>query len=330
MSESLAGAAVALAVTTCSMPLVTLALRRFHVVDVPNERSSHQTPTARGGGVAVAAGMVTGAVVAQPTGDVTWTVVGVSLAFATVGLIDDVVGIDALMRLAVQLTGSVAVAFALVDRSGASRAALVLLVAIWIAGFVNSFNFMDGVNGISALTAIAMGATWWALGGELDAPFVSAGGAALVGAALAFLPWNVPRAYVFLGDVGSYAVGAWLALLAVVAWDEGLQWWLAIWPASIYVADTASTAVRRVFRGDRWYESHRSHVYQRLVDLGWPHVASALFAATCTGLIGVMAYLVTAGHLPEAPAALAVVAIVLVYLCSPWALREWDVRREAA
>lgn len=317
MSDAPLAAILGLAAVVVLMPLVLFGSRRLAVLDIPSQRSSHQLPTPRGGGVAIALSLPVAVAVVQPGGDEVALVVALSLGFAFVGLLDDMKSLGAMLRLCAQLALAAVGAAILVERAGLAGLALTVLATVWIAGFVNSFNFMDGVNGISSLTSVAMGTTWWAVGSETGMSLVAVGGSALAGAALGFLPWNAPTARIFLGDVGSYFIGSWIALLAVVAWTEGLDWWLAVWPASIYVADTAVTAARRLLQGEPWYESHRQHVYQRVVQSGWTHTRSALLTSGCTAIIGGVTYAAASDRLMDALGACLVAAVVIAYLCTP-------------
>ena len=179
-------------------------------------------------------------------------------------------------------------------------------------GYVNAFNFMDGINGISAMSAAVAGGWYAWLGLDTSTPSLVVLGLALAGAAIGFLPWNLPRARVFLGDVGSYGVGMLIAGLAVMAMASGGSILEAVAPLVVYIADTAWALLKRIWRGDSWHQAHREHVYQRLVDAGWPHAGAAtLVAAFALIACGMAATLnVTA-------AAAGLLAIVLVYLAVP-------------
>src|SRR5262249_37079031 len=146
-------------------------------------------------------------------------------------------------------------------------------------------NFMDGVNGISAAQACVAGVGYALVGTVHHDPPLVAGGAVLAGAALGFAPFNVPRALVFLGDVGSYALGGAIGARALQPAMSGVGPGAVLAPVVLYLADTASTRARRVRAGERWYLPHRGHAYQRLVTAGWSHTAVAgytgLLAATC-------------------------------------------------
>jgi UDP-GlcNAc:undecaprenyl-phosphate GlcNAc-1-phosphate transferase len=193
-----------------------------------------------------------------------------------------------------------------------------VLVLLWLVAFVNAFNFMDGINGISCACAFVTGAAWWVVGDAAGADLLAAGGLVAAAAALGFGPVNVPRARMFLGDAGSYFLGAWLALLAVVGLGEGAPPEAVVAPLVLYVADTATTLLRRVARGERWHEAHADHAYQRLVHAGWSHTTTTVFVA------GLMALLATLGMLAFSESAairaagdLGILAVVAGYLSLP-------------
>ena len=145
--------------------------------------------------------------------------------FGALGFVDDLHGLTAIRRLLLQCVGSAGIAALLITPLRlpvAALAALTLVTAVWLMGFVNAFNFMDGVNGISAAHAMIAGVAYACFGQWRQDSFLLAMGLAVAVAALAFLPWNGGRARVFLGDVGSYALGAALAVLAVTALIHGL------------------------------------------------------------------------------------------------------------
>jgi hypothetical protein len=192
-------------------------------------------------------------------------------------------------------------------------------IAAWIAGFVNAFNFMDGVNGISGAHAVVGGACYAVLGLWRGDPLLASAGAAVAGGGAAFLPWNAVRARVFLGDVGSYALGAALAVLAACAVViAGLPPEAALGPLALYLADTAWTLQRRIRAGEPWLQAHRTHAYQRLTDAGWSHQrVTAATAAVSAALSLLGAVSLAAGPLPRAAADLAGLALLAAYLRAP-------------
>ncbi|MDP3950829.1 glycosyltransferase family 4 protein [Microbacterium sp.] len=307
MLEFLTAFVVALVLTGLVIPV----LRSAPFMDVPNDRSSHTLPVPRGGGLAVVLGMI---LVASFTVDLQSTVVVLLVAtglLAAVGIIDDVRSLSSTLRLLSQVATATAVAGLLIRFSDASWWWLPVLV-VGIVGYVNAFNFMDGVNGISGLTALVVG-LWWVWAGQAEGHSILAGlGLVLAGAALGFLPWNAPNAKVFLGDVGSYGIGVFVAGLSAVAVTDGLPWHWAVVPLIVYGSDTAWVLLQR-FRGGRSLtEAHREHVYQRLVDGGWTHVASA---SLCAGTAAAVCFVTaTAGNAVHWWAALTSTLLVLAYL----------------
>ena len=327
---SVRAAIVAFASTLLLTPLVVALLRRRQLLDHPNERSSHAQPTPRGGGVAVAAGAVAGLAAGDAGSDVTRALVVTSLLYATIGLADDVRSVPPRLRLAVQVViAALALVWLLTDLSGAAPWRVVFAVGCvaWLVSYVNAFNFMDGINGISAAQGIVAGGTW-AIAGELDdSRAFTVVGLVVLSSCLAFLPFNFPHAKVFLGDVGSYFLGAWLAAGTIVGFRLGVEPEVVLAPLVLYLADTSTTIVRRVRAGDVWYAAHRSHAYQRLTNLGWSHarttltVAGSMAACSAVALAGldrsVGVRVVTSA---------AVVAIAALYVSLPVLLAPKPVR----
>jgi UDP-GlcNAc:undecaprenyl-phosphate GlcNAc-1-phosphate transferase len=326
-----------LAVTACGAVVVAAEaatvplLRRAAIIDIPGQRSSHEVPTPRGGGIPIAAGLL---VAAGLIGGAT----AMAFAFAVVsfgllGLAEDVRGLPVGYRLIMQAVGGTVIAAVLVSglaEPGVVLALVVALCAVWITGFVNAFNFMDGVNGISGAHALIAGVVFACLGAWRHDEFLVPAGAAVAISALAFLPWNAGRARVFLGDVGSYALGAALAFLAAYAVLRGIPAEAAFGPLTLYIADTAWTLQRRIRAGERWLEPHRTHIYQRWCDVGWSHQRVTATAAAVTVLLSLLG----AASLADVPALRAVAdvigaCLILAYLRSPVVLARYAARTEA-
>ena len=294
-------------------------LRRAAIVDTPGPRSSHTIPTPRGGGIPIAAGLLVAAVV---IGGVIAALFAFAVAaFGLLGFTEDTRGLTAGKRLIIQAVGSTMVAVVLVSGRAGPVAVLVLLVAAcaaWITGFVNAFNFMDGVNGISGAHALIAGVIYAFLGWWWHDGFLVPAGAAVAASALAFLPWNAGRARVFLGDAGSYALGAALATLAAYAVLQGIPVEAALGPLVLYIADTAWTLQRRIRAGEAWLEPHRTHVYQQWCDVGWSHQRVTVVASATTIVLSLLGAASLAGSpFLRAAADLAGTAVVLAYLRSP-------------
>lgn len=301
---------VAAAATCCVFVLVTepgliTLLRRAAVMDSPNGRSSHQVPTPRGGGLPIAVALTLFSLLAFGTRAVPFALaVG---GFGALGLADDLRTLKARTRLLCQAAiGGLAASLLIwhaftqgalggaagIDLPWLITAVIVAVAAlpsvVWIAGVVNAFNFMDGINGISAGHAM-VGGVAYALFGVLEHDsFIAASGAAISATGLAFMPWNAFHAQVFLGDVGSYALGGGLAILAIESVLHGATLEAATAPLALYLADTFWTLQRRIRTGEAWLEAHRTHAYQRLCDAGWSHQKVAAAASGLTVVLCVL------------------------------------------
>jgi UDP-N-acetylmuramyl pentapeptide phosphotransferase/UDP-N-acetylglucosamine-1-phosphate transferase len=255
-------------------------LRRRAVLDRPNERSLHVTPVPRGGGIAVVATIFLAWVVLIGLGLLPRAtlpvLVGVVL-LAAVSWIDDVRGLPAAVRLAAQL-----VAIGVVLRAGIPAGAMfqgwlppsldgitTLLVWVW---FINLFNFMDGIDGLAGSEAatIGLGLLLFAAIGIGHDLGLAATGAGIAAAAIGFLVWNWAPARIFLGDVGSVPLGYLLGFLLLEQAARG-HWKLALILPLYFLADATITLLRRLLRGERVWQAHREHFYQRAVQRGRGH-----------------------------------------------------------
>jgi UDP-GlcNAc:undecaprenyl-phosphate GlcNAc-1-phosphate transferase len=268
----LAAAVLSFACLGLLLPL----LRRWSP-DVPDARSSHSAPIPRGAGLAVVL-VVAGLTLDSPSLRMLIAFMGV---LTLVGFLDDLVSLPARVRLIAQTLAAAAVTWWIA--SVASPAVTILFVGVgtlFVVGYINAFNFMDGINGISGVTAVVAGG-WYAIHlARVGQPEWSLFATALAGACLGFLPWNVPRARGFLGDAGSYGIGAALAALAVGLGAWGASPAVILAPVLLYIADTLSTMLTRRRAGHGWADPHRGHVYQRLVDDGRSHVQVTAIVGT--------------------------------------------------
>jgi Fuc2NAc and GlcNAc transferase len=261
----------------CSAVLTGLVRRWSQALgrlDIPNARSSHTTPTPRGGGLGIAIPALAACIAlswlgALGTPAAAGALIGGALV-AGVGYLDDVRGMSALARFSVHITAAVTATAWLLMSPGVPffpaipqwLAVVVLVVAI--AWSINLFNFMDGIDGIAASQSAFMGGAGAAL---VAANGPTAGWSDLAvatsGASVGFLLWNWPPARIFMGDIGSGFLGFWLTILAIGLHSSGLlPIWTSLILGSAFVADASVTLLRRLLRGERWYEAHRSHAYQ--------------------------------------------------------------------
>ncbi len=300
-------------------------LRRYDVMDRPTERSSHAAAVPRGGGIAVVGVLVAAWLTlwlsdaCTGCGSLFWVPLAGALLLAAISWLDDLRGgLPALSRLLGQAAAVGAGILALPGDGLIFQGLLpaiidhALAAVVWL-WFVNLFNFMDGIDGISGAEAasLGLGAFLLALLGA-GAPGLGPLGLSLVGVSVGFLVWNWHPAKIFLGDVGSVPLGylaGWLMLALAV---EG-AWQAALLLPSYYLADATLTLFRRLIRGRRIWEAHREHFYQRVVAAGWSHARTTAVIAShnllLVGLALVPQFGVVAGG-----AALAVGMILVVAL----------------
>lgn len=307
------------ALTFAIGPTVERSLSRLGTWDVPNSRSSHRRPTPRGGGLAPLAGASV-ATLYHPTARPSRKGVYVVVGMAGLGFADDVSGhVSARTRLMLQLaSGTVLAGPALTDK---------VLGASLAAAIVNATNFMDGINGISSITALV-----WGINAMQDAPDTTPSpdhsetlekpinsdlqllGALVTGGALGFLPHNVPTARLFLGDTGSYALGA--AVTAGILSKNTLSGrYRAASPLLLYGLDTAQALINRQIAGQPFAQPHRDHIYQQLVDSGIGHTTAATFHGLLAASISGQSRSMTARR------AVITLALCGTYLLSPHVAR---------
>ena len=245
------------------------------------------------------------------------SVLAMTAASAALGWAEDYRGVSIGVRLGMQ---------ALVGALGTAAMIVALGIPAWwwpvgvlaTVAYVNIANFMDGINGISGLHGGVVGLFYAWAGAANGMPWMVCAGLALAGAFLGFLPWNLGRGTVFLGDVGSYVLGSAIAAIAIGAFLSGVYVEYLLSPLLVYLADTAVTLVLRIRRGEVWYTPHRQHVYQRLTDVGLSHVQSAAVVTTATACVSLISlYGLRAAGTGSVLAGVAVVLVIVLYLVSP-------------
>ena len=295
-SLSIALAAAACIVTALATGGLVRLLSARAILDHPNERSSHDRAVPRGGGIAVMAVVVAAWCLlawrgAMPVGDSFNLAAAALLAAALAGysFLDDLRGLPALQRLVLQTLavalGSLALPDDLVFQGLLPPVADRLAAGFCWLWFINLFNFMDGIDGITAVEAgsigIGIALIAYASGSatELAAP-----AAILAGAAVGFGFWNWRPAKIFLGDVGSVGLGFLLGWLLLSLAAAG-HWVPALLLALYYLADATWTLMRRMLRGERFWRAHRSHFYQYAARRCGDHGQVALLILACNGAL---------------------------------------------
>lgn len=291
---------VAAVMTALGAFLVLPVLRQAGVVDVPTHRSSHSIVTVRGGGIAIGCGITVAVSVAivwhlaelgaYGIGAVLMTVgfLVLTWCYSVIGLSDDLDSLQPVGRLIGQvvLAAMFSSCIALVSSRGLSHILVFTLIGVII---VNAINFVDGLNGYVSGWAIVAGCWYAFVGswvGQADIMLLSL---ALAGGASGFLPFNVGRARAFLGDTGSYGIGAAVFAIVVLLFVSGVPIVVIVAPLVFIFADVGLTLVFRLFRGENILMPHRTHIYQRIQQAGWSHGSVALFHVAMTVLACLLA-----------------------------------------
>lgn len=318
--SDLAIAALAAAVTFALSLVLPVAVKpllvRLHIMDVPNERSSHERPVLRGLGLAVLIAMIAGYAISLGTaaGETlgAWIPAVVFAGAALSGLLglgEDLKGVSVLGRslalLAIAAGSAVGLLWAMRPPEGAAVIrwvigfdvltlpawAIVLLAVygvLFISGYINVANFMDGLNGISGFHGVIAGLTFAAAGWLFGALWLIAAGLVLAAGFAGFLPWNLTKPGAFLGDVGSYLLGGATAITSFAALVAGVPILATIGPMIIYFGDVGVTLVKRVRAGRKWDEPHKEHVYQRLQQQGRSHAVASGITAGFTAAASIL------------------------------------------
>jgi UDP-N-acetylmuramyl pentapeptide phosphotransferase/UDP-N-acetylglucosamine-1-phosphate transferase len=269
--------AALIAAVVCGIALGLLRRTAALPFDHPNARSLHHGIVPRGGGLAVWLGWCAGT--AWLPGEKPWLLPLAALVL--VFFFDDRNGIPAPLRLFVQLVAAIAWLWLEGPIPDLPVAATMIVAIVWMA---NLYNFMDGSDGLCGTMSVigfgayALAASW--AGSDRAAVLL-----ALAAAVAPFLLANWPPAGIFLGDVGSVPLGFLAAVFGIEGWREG--WWPAWFPLLVFmpfIADASSTLLRRFFGGERVWQAHRDHYYQRLVQLGLGHAGTlVLYGALMLG-----------------------------------------------
>jgi len=277
------------------------------LLDHPNERSLHSQPVPRSGGIAVFAGVLLGTLILQfwrPLGADWALILSCALPVVAVSLWDDWAGVPPGVRLLVHL-----LAAALLLLAGLTPNTIALpggqwtpppflavtgglLFVIWM---INLYNFMDGMDGLAGGMAVIGFACLAMLGLQAaDSRFVSANWL-IVGAASGFLLFNYPPAKIFLGDIGASLLGFLAAAMTLWGSRDGLfPPWLALLVFSPFIVDATVTLLRRLLRGERVWQAHKTHYYQRLAQSRWGRRTTLLAEYGIMLGCGVSALLATA------------------------------------
>ena len=296
-----------------------------NLIDEPGERRSHASATPRGGGIGVVLAVLVAAsalALRDPSQAAPLTAFAVGLLLvAGIGWWDDHRSLPAWLRLAVHTVAAVLLALAVLAGHGDAWVAAAAFVAALV--LTNVWNFMDGIDGLAASQAALVAAAFSvALSGSVWAWL----GGAVTAACVGFVPFNFPRARIFLGDVGSGALGFAIAALAaavVAHHDTAAAGLLALLPLSAFLLDAGLTLGRRVVRRECWWTAHVQHAYQACARQARSHVAVTIAYAGWT-----VAAVLLAGSLRSSPVLFMLAGVLAWYMSG--AFLWWCLQRRAA
>lgn len=282
-----------------SYSLLSFLLRqnsRILVPDKPNSRSLHSQVVPKGGGlvIIVSTASLIGIYAAMYQSIAVTHLMIASLVggIAVLGWFDDRHSLRIRTRIIVQIAIACAMVYLLAPFQGINISGyrfeqpdwlLFVGLVVWIVWMTNLFNFMDGIDGLvatqSTIAAIVL-AFWFHQAG---APELVSLNLALAGALAGFSILNWRPARVFLGDIGSLTLGIYFAVMGIIGWTVyrlPVEAFVLLY--GVMLCDTSVTLAARIFKGERWWEAHSSHFYQRLVGLGYNHAQVASLAVVIT------------------------------------------------
>lgn len=245
---------------------------------LPNHRSSHVIPTLQGGGLAIAVvGIVSLWFLSLGSGLVAQLIFLLPLCLATLtGYWDDFHSLSGRWKLVGIALSTFPLVYVMLKNYAVSVNGIVLVLAVMVVLFgliwiVNLTNFMDGINGLAVLQALFMlSALLWFRADFAVSPMMTTWLSCVIAACLAFLPFNFPKAKLFLGDTGSLFLGvlmAWILVVMMTSHPNGL--WVFLTLFAMFWVDTTITLLQRLRRGKSIFEAHRDHAYQHLANEKW-------------------------------------------------------------
>jgi len=317
------GAASVVSFVVAFIAMRVLLSRFGHIaLDRPNERSLHERPIPRTGGI----GVLLGACVALFFGaSELWIPMAIALGLATVSMADDLRSLPAWARLLAHFVAAGLLVWYFLSPMHPLELALLALAVAWIT---NLYNFMDGSDGLAGGMSV-IGFCCYALAAGMDGNLPLATlCAAIAASSAAFLIHNFHPARIFLGDVGSIPLGFLAGALGLIGWTSD-HWplWFPLLVFAPFIGDATVTLVKRLARGKRIWQAHRDHYYQRLVRMGFGHrgAAAAGYAAM---LICALAALAARDEAPEVQAAAFGAASLLLAALAVWIDVRWRRHRE--
>jgi UDP-GlcNAc:undecaprenyl-phosphate/decaprenyl-phosphate GlcNAc-1-phosphate transferase len=253
-------------------------------LDQPNLRSLHAAPVPRSGGIGIMAGiLVVGVLLASQ-----WPMLLLCTALLSLlSFIDDLRGLTPALRLAIHVIAALAFAIATLPHLSPLWLAFLVVAIVWV---INLYNFMDGSDGLAGGMTLFGFLIYAVAAWHASLTVLAVFSLSIAASALAFLFFNFHPARIFMGDVGSVPLGFLGAAIGILGWQAG-AWpgWFPILVFSPFIADATVTLLRRLRRGERVWEAHHEHYYQKLVRSGKGHRWTAAAEYSVMALCGVSA-----------------------------------------
>jgi Fuc2NAc and GlcNAc transferase len=301
---------------------------RFGLLDIPNSRSSHSLPTPRGGGIGILAALIVSSFMLH-LHIMIWFPAAL---LAIVSFFDDKLGLTPKTRLAFQFAAALAFsAFTLAIPDGMQiqnpefiirNMMLLLIFSIVIVGTANFYNFMDGINGIAAITGAAgFGLLALFASMQADSRSIALFATCIAAACIGFLPFNFPNARVFMGDVGSILLGFSFACFCLLLSRSGTDFLVLCSFLSTFYADALTTLYIRIRDGEKLSQAHRRHLYQLLANqCRIPHWQVSLGYGLVQLVVGCI-------MLALRPFGTKFVIVAFLSLCGFWCLVTFRIRK---
>ena len=295
---------LALAISFACTPAVRMLAIKIKAVDVPKDnRRMHKVPIPRMGGLAIFAGFLVSVLFFVPLGTEFRSILIGALTLVVLGIIDDIVALKPKTKFAGQIIAALIPALSGVSIHGIVNPFVpgqystlgifsIPLTVIWIVGITNAVNFIDGLDGLACGVSAIATVTMFIIAVLFGEIYIALMMAALAGACLGFLPYNMNPAKIFMGDTGSMFLGYILATVSI----QGLFKFYAVISFAVPfillglpIFDTGFAIVRRLLKGQSPLQADRGHVHHRLIDLGFDQKQSVAILYTFSALMGLTA-----------------------------------------
>ena len=302
---------LALAISFACTPAVRMLAIKIKAVDVPKDnRRMHKVPIPRMGGLAIFAGFLVSVLFFVPLGTEFRSILIGALILVVLGIIDDIVALKPKTKFAGQIIAALIPALSGVSIHGIVNPFVpgqystlgifsIPLTVIWIVGITNAVNFIDGLDGLACGVSAIATVTMFIIAVLFGETYIALMMAALAGACLGFLPYNMNPAKIFMGDTGSMFLGYILATVSI----QGLFKFYAVISFAVPfillglpIFDTGFAIVRRLLKGQSPLQADRGHVHHRLIDLGFDQKQSVAILYTFSALMGLTAVILARTH----------------------------------